>query len=301
MTALDASLAASETPPVAATPAATGLRRRRKPSVFFWLAVAWLAVVVFLAVFAGWLPFVKDWAIRQPKTVKFNHPFTAAAWLGTDSNKRDVFSYCVYGARASLVIGIATSAIGMLVGGSLGVMAGYYRGKIDALITGAADVLLAFPALVLLIAITSFWGRDLYKIVIALVILTIPFLTRLVRANALVYSQRDFVTASRALGASNRRIIVREILPNVIPAALSYTLLTVGIIIVAESGLAFVGQGLNTTTASWGTLIVQGKNDLQTAPWVALSPATIMFLTVLALNHVGERFRGRFDVREAAV
>jgi peptide/nickel transport system permease protein len=301
MTALDATIAASETPAVVAHPAGATRRRRRKPSVFFWLAVAWLAVVVFLAVFAGVLPFVKDWAIRQPGTVKFNHPFTSAAWLGTDSNKRDVFSYCVYGARASLVIGIATSAIGTIVGGSLGLLAGYYRGKLDALITGAADVLLAFPALILLIAITSFWGRDLYKIVIALAILTIAPLARLVRANTLVYAQREFVTASRALGAPNRRIIWREILPNVVPAALSYALLTVGIIIVAESALSFLGQGLNTTTASWGTLIVQGKNDLQDAPWVALAPATIMFLTVLALNHVGERFRGRFDVREAAV
>jgi peptide/nickel transport system permease protein len=189
----------------------------------------------------------------------------------------------------------------MLVGGSLGLMAGYYRGKLDALITGAADVLLSFPALVLLIAITSFWGRDLYKIVIALALLTIAPLARLVRANTLVYAQREFVTASRALGAPNRRIIWREILPNVVPAALSYALLTIGIIIVAESALSFLGQGLNATTASWGTLIVQGKNDLQTAPWVSLAPATLMFITVLALNHVGERFRSRFDVREAAV
>lgn len=301
MTVVDTTLAATDTALVAEGPARTTRGRRRRLSIVFWLAVAWLAVLVFLALFANWLPFVKDWQVRQRNTVKFNHPFTSVAWLGTDSNKRDVFSYCVYGARASLVIGIATSAIGMVVGGSLGLVAGYYRGKLDALITGAADVLLAFPALVLLIAITSFWGRDLYKIVVALAILTIAPLARLVRASTLVYAQREFVTASRALGARNRRIILREILPNVVPVALSYALLTVGIIIVAESALSFLGQGLDTTTASWGTLIVQGKNDLQDAPWVALSPATIMFVTVLALNYVGERFRSRFDVREAAV
>ena len=264
--------------------------------------MVWLLVVLFHAVFAAHLP----WVVKDPVTTSngalAKKGPSRAAWFGGDQNGRDIFSYCVYGARASLFIGVATAAVGMLVGGGLGLLAGYFRGWIDTLVTSVADVMLSFPSLILLIAITSFWGREVYKIVVGLTLLSIAPLARLVRANTLVYSQREFVLAARALGARNSRILVREVLPNVMPVALSFSFLTVAVIIVAEGTLAFLGVGLKADIASWGTMIVQGRNDINHGIYhIVLMPSLVLVATVLSLNTLGERLRRRFDIREAAV
>jgi len=286
--------------PVIETAAQPARRRRRMPSPLFWFAIGWLAIVVFLAVFADVLPFVKD-PFKNNAAIARMKPFHAKAWFGGDQNGRDIFSYCVYGARASLIIGMVTTALGMLIGGFFGLIAGYFRGWWDTIISGVSDVLLSFPALLLLIALTSFWGRDIYKIIIGLTILSVAPLSRLVRASTLVYSEREFVTAAKALGAKKSRILMREILPNVLPIALAFSLLAVALIIVAEGTLAFLGVGLKSTIASWGTLITQGRNDLRRYPHVVMMPSIVLVLTVLSLNVVGEKLRSRFDVRESAV
>lgn len=271
-------------------------------AVALWLAVTWLVVVLFHAVFASHLP----WVIHDPiltinASIARKGPSTKA-WFGGDQNGRDIFSYCVFGARASLFIGVATAALAMFVGGALGLIAGYYGGFVDAVIVSVADVMLSFPALILLIAITSFWGRDVYKLVIGLTLLSIAPLARLVRANTLVFTQREFVLASRALGARNRRIIVREVLPNVTPVALSFSFLTIALIIVAEGTLAFLGVGLRTNIASWGTMIVEGRGDINQGIYhISLMPSLVLVATVLSLNVIGDRLRAHFDVREAAL
>ena len=283
----------------AVSKAATTRNRRR---LLLWIAIAWLALVLFHAVFASWLP----WVTKNPTqtidaTIARKGP-SWKAWFGGDQNGRDIFSYCVYGARASLLIGVATAFLGMLIGGGLGMIAGYFKGWIDTLITSVADVMLSFPALILLIAITSFWGRDTYKIIVGLTILSIAPLARLVRANTLVYTQREFVTAARALGAKNSRIVLREIMPNVTPVALAFSFLTVAIIIVAEGTLAFLGVGLKTDIASWGTMIVQGRTEITRGIYhIVLMPSLVLVSTVLSLNVIGENLRRRFDVRESAV
>ena len=276
--------------------------KRRARQVMLWIAIAWLALVLFHAIFAGWLPYVtKNPAQTSTGSLARIGP-GAKAWFGGDQNGRDIFSYCVYGARASLLIGIATAFLGMLFGGGLGLLAGFYRGWIDNVITSVADIMLSFPSLILLIAITSFWGRDTYKIIVALTILSIAPLARLVRANTIVYTQREFVMAARAVGAKNSRIVVREILPNVMPVALSFSFLAVAIIIVAEGTLAFLGVGLNTTIPSWGTMIVQGRSEITRHIYhIVLMPSLVLVSTVLALNVIGEKMRARFDVRESAV
>ena len=283
-----------------ATAPVTKPHRRRQ--IVLWIAVAWLVVLLFHAVFASWLPYVKQDPTQKINAAIAKQGPSTKAWFGGDQNGRDIFSYCIYGARASLFIGIATAILGMVVGGSLGLLAGYFRGWIDNVITSVADVMLSFPALILLIAITSFWGRDTFKIVIGLTILSIAPLARLVRANTLVYTQREFVTAARALGAKNSRIVVREIMPNVVPVALAFSFLTVAIIIVAEGTLAFLGVGLNTKIASWGTMIVQGRGEITRHIYhIVLMPSLMLVATVLSLNVIGEKMRSRFDVRESAV
>jgi peptide/nickel transport system permease protein len=288
-------------PETSVPPERRGGRPRRFPPVLLWLAVFWLAVVVFLAVFADWLPFVHDPFVTNGAIARKSPQWFSEPILGGDQNGKDIFSYCVYGARASLLIGVATTVLGMLVGGLLGVTAGYFRGWWDSFVTAVTDVMLSFPALILLIGITSFWGRDTYKIVIGLTVLSVAPLARLVRASTLVYSQREFVMAAKAIGAKPSRVVFKEILPNVAPVALSFSFLAIALIIVAEGTLSFLGVGLEANIASWGTLITQGRNDLSRYPHVVMMPSLVLVLTVLSLNVIGERLRGRFDVRESAV
>ena len=167
-------------------------------------------------------------------------------------------------------------------------------------------MLLSFPALVLALALVAvLQGRvsDLLTLVLALGIISIPVLARITRANALVWSQREFVMAARAQGARDWRIMIREVLPNVLPSAFSIALLGVAVVIVAEAGLALVGVGLSTQSPTWGNIITDGQADLTsgTTPHIVFVGAAMVFLTVLALNYLGDVVRARFDVREAAI
>ena len=162
-------------------------------------------------------------------------------------------------------------------------------------------MMLSVPALILALAFTVFLGPEVRNMILALGLVAIPQLGRITRANTLAWSEREFVLAARAQGARNGRIIVREILPNVLPAMFSIALLGVGVAIVAEGGLSLLGAGVKTGTITWGTMIVAGRSDLEVTPWVVLAPATAIFLTVLALNFLGDAIRARFDVREAAL
>ncbi len=271
-----------------------------------WLAVAWMVILTFLALFAQWLPFIEDplESVARGRLA----PFTDGHLMGTDQNGRDIFSYVVYGARWSLLIGIVTIMLGMVVGGALGLTAGYLRTNanrrlqsVDGVLSSAMDVLLSFPGVALLIFLTTVLGRSPVDITIALSILSIAPLFRLVRANTLVFAQREFVMASKALGASNLRIMLCEILPNTMPAALSFSFLGVAIVIVALGTIDFLGVGLDSNYPNWGTIIAVGKNDLRRHPHVALGPCVVMFLSVLALNVIGDRLRSKFDIRQAAI
>ncbi|TML92264.1 MAG: ABC transporter permease [Actinobacteria bacterium] len=204
--------------------------------------------------------------------------------------------------------GRATRAIiiGTLIGGLLGLLGGYYRGRVDTFIVGLLDILLSFPALVLalaLVAVLQDRVSDLLTLVLALGIISIPVLARITRANALVWSQREFVMAARAQGAKDWRIMIREVLPNVLPSAFSIALLGVAVVIVAEAGLGTLGVGLSTQSPTWGNIINDGRSDLTsgTTPHIVFVGAAMVFLTVLALNYLGDVVRARFDVREAGI
>ena len=202
----------------------------------------------------------------------------------------------------SLVVAAGVLVIGMLVGGTIGLLAGFLRGKAEVVLMATVDIFLAFPALILLIAIVAFLGADLFNVVLGISIVSIPAFARISRATTLTFSQREFVLAAKAAGASNSRILVREILPNVILPLLAFGLLVVGIAIVAEGSLAFLGL-TSTETISWGAMINGGKKPLQqdNIAHTAMIPALMMFLTVLAVNFLGDRFRAAFDVKEAAL
>ena len=278
------------------TTPATPAKQKRRFGPFFWLAVAWLVVLVFLAVFAPVLPFVDDPKEFFPDA--FRASPSAEHWFGGDAIGRDLFARVVYGGRVSLTVGVASIAIGMAVGGTLGIVAGYFRSTSDTVITSAANVMLAFPPLILALALVSFMGQNLRNVILALANVSIPSLARITRAATLTFSQREFVMAARTLGASHWRVITREVLPNVIPPMAAFALLAIAIAIVAEGTLSFLGLSVEAPTASWGGIINEGRDILDEAPHVSLIPCGIMFLTLLALNYVGDKLQAIWNVRE---
>ena len=179
-------------------------------------------------------------------------------------------------------------------------LAGYYRRKFDYVTSLAVDVLLAFPPLILALAIVSVRDtRGVTEVVFALSILSIAPLIRVVRAQTLVYAQREFVLAAKGLGARNGRILFREVLPNVVPSMLTFALTGLAILVVAEGGLAFLGLSVGPPRPTWGGMISEGYQDLERYPWMALFPCLMLFLTVLSFNLLGDQVSKRFDIKES--
>ena len=271
------------------------VKKRLGPT--FWIAAGWFGLVVILAVLAPVLPL--DDPAKPSSCVRCSP--SADHWFGTDTLGRDIFSRVIWGARVSLVVGFAAILLSLVIGGLVGLVAGYFRGRLEGFLMGAMDVLLAFPALLLALAIIAFMGRSLQNVVLAVGLVAIAPVSRLVRASTLVYSQREFVTASRAIGASNSRILAKEVLPNVMLPVLSFSIIGVAVAIVAEGGLAFLGLSVPPPTPTWGGMINDGRAALETEPYITLIPCAVLFLTVLALNLAGDRVREYFDIKEGGL
>ncbi len=268
--------------------------------VGFWLSFGFIALMVLLAVLAPILP------ISDPnKTAvggKFEGP-KPGLWFGADSTGRDVFSLTVWGARISLLVGFLAILIGFVFGGTLGLVSGYFRGTFDKIVSFVFVTLLSFPALILAILITTLLGRTVFWISVSLGILAIAPVGRLARAQTLVFAERDFVTAARILGATDKRIILKELLPNVVIPMSALALLGMGIAIVAEGTLAFLGISVSGGL-SWGKQIFEAGSsarNLQDGPHAALFPIGVVFLTILSLNYAGDRIREVFDAKELAL
>ncbi len=265
----------------------------------FWVAISWIMLVSTLALLVPVLPF------EDPNAIGVGPPREGPSfsnWFGTDALGRDVFARTVWGARISLAVGFLGIGLGITVGGALGIIAGYFRGWVDQIISFVFFTLLSFPALVLALLITATLSRSLFTVAMTLGILGIGSIGRLARASTLVFAEREFVQASRVIGAKNGRIIIRELLPNVLIPMGALTLLGMGISIVAEGSLAFLGLSVEGDAISWGKSIVDGSQtrDLENNPHVAMFPIVTMFLTVMGLNLAGDRVREYFDVKETA-
>lgn len=281
--------------------------RRKGLGIAGWLAAAWLLLMAFVVFFADWLP------LEDP-TAELDLPMLAPGEngfiLGTDANGRDLLSRLVYGGRNSLIIAGGSILLGFLVGGLLGLLSGYYRTWVGRVLSALFDILLAIPALVLAMSLVAVLKGDpvegggmdpLMILVITLAIVSVPLIARITRASTLAWGQRDFVTAARAQGASDRRILFREIFPNVLPAMVYIALLGMAIALVAEGSLAILGASLDPPDTTWGIMIVDGKPEMEDAPFLMFTPIVTIFLTVLSLNFLGDAIRNRFDVRESAL
>ncbi|MGY1746565.1 ABC transporter permease [Blastococcus sp. SYSU D00695] len=272
-------------------------RRRKGRGVLFYVCLGWLGLVVLAALTADFAP------LPDPNEIdildKAAPPFTDGHLLGTDGLGRDILSRLAHGAQVSLVISVAAVAVGIVVGGTIGMVVGYFRGRTETVVMAVIDVILAFPGLVLLLALVAFVGQSLLAITVVIGFLSIPVYTRVARAATLAVSQREYVLAAGLMGGKTKRILFREIMPNVILPVAAYGLIALGVIIVLEGSLAFLGLSVEAPAATWGSMIAEGKRHLDDAVHIALIPSIVMFMTVLSLNLVGDVLRGRFDVREA--
>jgi peptide/nickel transport system permease protein len=275
----------------------------RKVNTGFWLAVIWVVGIVLLAVFADLLPLAESRDTAQTLLVRprlrpdlfSEHP------LGTDNQALDILGGVIYGARVSLQVSFLAVAIGMVGGGLLGISAGYFRGKLDAVVGVFADSMLAFPPLILLLAVVAAVDPNALNISFALALLSVPTYTRLARANTLTLAQREFVLSARAMGAKDWRVIAFELVPNVVRPLLSYSFIIIAVLIVAEASLSFLGVGIQRPTPTWGNMISAGQDRLEDTPHLVFVPGTVMFVTVFALNKIGDRARARLDPRESTI
>jgi peptide/nickel transport system permease protein len=278
---------------------ATGpVARTRRLGLLFWMAVGWMTFVFAAAALANVLPLPSP---TDMDMLERRGPASLAHWLGTDGLGRDELARLIYGARISLTVGLCAPVIGLAIGGALGMLAGYFRGRFESVVVGSMDVLLAFPPLILALAVTAYLGQSVLNITIIIGVLGIPAFMRVARAATLTLARREFVIAAQALGATHARILLRELLPNVLLPLLAFFLLGVAVTIVVEGSLSFLGLGVPPPISSWGSMIGEGRESLEVAPQLAFIPAVTLFLTVLSFNLVGDTLKALTDPRQSAL
>ena len=223
-------------------------------------------------------------------------PLSPGHIFGTDPVGNDVFSRILYGGQVSFEVGFAVTAIGLVVGSLLGVTAGYLGGTTDAIISRVLDVLIAFPALVLALAIAEGLGPSEVHVIWALAVFSIPAFGRLSRGATLALREQTFMLAARLSGTRGWRMIVRHVAPNIMPQLLTFSLLGFGVVIILEGALSFLGLGIPLPEASWGSMIAQGQQTLSASPDLVQIPSAFLFATVLSLNLLGDALRERWAV-----
>lgn len=257
-----------------------------------WIGLLIFLVVVALAIAAPWIaPFDPN----DQNILEKLRPPSAEHWLGTDSFGRDILSRILYGARISLVIGIASTIAAMVIGSAIGMLAGWRGGRVDTATMQAMDVLLAFPSLILGLILVAMLGPSMLNIIIAIALTSIPPFARIARAPTIAIKEREFVMAGRALGYSDARIVIGHILPNIFPEILVMASLWLANAIRTEASLAFVGLGVKPPTATWGGMIREGFENILDSYTLALVPSIAILIVIFALNLLGDGLRDAID------
>jgi peptide/nickel transport system permease protein len=265
------------------------LLRERKVAIGLIL----LAILAFIAVFGPWLapyhPDADDFGLLEPPSLQ--HP------MGTDSFGRDLLSRLLVGTRISFSVGFLAAAVALVVGGLLGLMAGYYGRWVDTVISRGVDLLWAFPVIILAVALVAIFGAGFRNVVIAIAVAYFDDFARIVRGETLSIRESDFTMAARALGARDREIMFRHIVPNLIAPLTVQLTFAVGLGILTESSLTFLGLGVNPATPTWGLALNEGRDFIKQAWWISVFPGLAIVTTVMALNLFGDGLRDAMDVR----
>jgi peptide/nickel transport system permease protein len=267
------------------------------------LTVIGVIIVVVLVLVAVFAPWIATYDVGATDLSMRYLPPSAAHWFGTDSTGRDIFSRVVFGARISLQVGIVVVTVSAVIGTLLGALAGYYGGWVDRVVSGYGfNVFLAFPGLLLAIAMVAFLGAGLNKLILALCIIGWVGYARLIRGQVLKVREYDFVQAARALGASDARILLVHILPNAIQPLIVQASLGMAGAVLSEASLSFLGLGVPPPAPSWGVMIEEARDlsTLQAAPHALIFPGIAIALTVLAFNFIGDGLREYLDPRQRA-
>lgn len=281
---------------VVAVTAPKGIAGRALGNRSLMVGVALLVLIILLAVLAPWIsPYDPN---DQDAIASLGAP-NAQHWFGTDFFGRDVLSRVIWGARVSLFVGAVSTAISMLLGGSIGILSGYVGGRFDQAVMAVMDVLLSFPQLIMGLIIVALLGANLTDLILAIAITAVPPFARVARGPTLSLKERDFVEAGRALGFSNLRIMLVHILPNVLDDLIVMGSLWLATAIRTEASLSFIGLGLPPPTATWGSIIREGFENLLDAPWLAVFPSLAVLVVMLALNMIGDGLRDATDPKAA--
>lgn len=257
-----------------------------------WVGLVIFVVVVLAAVFA---PLIAPLDPLEQNILLRLRPPTEDNWLGTDYYGRDIYTRLVYGARISLIIGLASTFLAMIIGSAIGMMAGWRGGRIDTFIMQVMDILLAFPSLILGLIIVAMLGPSMTNIIVAIALTSIPPFARIARAPTIAMKEREFVDACRALGFSDLRIVVGHILPNILPEILVMGSLWLANAIRTEASLAFIGLGVKPPIPTWGGMIREGFENILDSYWLVVAPGTAILVVVFALNLLGDGLRDAID------
>ncbi len=299
MSSLNTAVGAGDLPAAASAPDARVVssgarlfqRLRREKKVMIGLAI--LGVLAFVAIFGPWIapyhPDADDFGLLQPPSLL--HP------MGTDSFGRDLFSRLIIGTRVSFSVGFLAAAVALAVGGTLGIVAGYYGRWVDSVISRAVDLLWAFPVIILAVALVAIFGAGFRNVVIAIAVAYFDDFARIVRGETLSLREEDFTVAARAIGARDREVMSRHIVPNLVAPLTVQLSFAVGLGILTESTLTFLGLGVNPSTPTWGLALNEGRDFIRQAWWISVFPGLAIVTTVMALNLLGDGLRDALDVR----
>jgi peptide/nickel transport system permease protein len=284
-------------PPPAAAPTPFQYFTRQVLNAFNTNKTSWIGLAIFLVVvvLALLAPYIAPFDPTDQNILEKLRGPSLEHWLGTDSFGRDTLSRVLYGARISLVIGIVSTIAAMVIGAAIGMLAGWHGGRLDTVTMQAMDVLLAFPSLILGLILVAMLGPSMTNIIIAIALTSIPPFARIARAPTIAVKEREFVDACRALGYSDVRIVVRHILPNILPEILVMGSLWLANAIRTEASLAFVGLGVKPPIATWGGMIREGFENILDSYWLALVPGIAILIVIFALNLLGDGLRDAID------
>ncbi len=261
------------------------------------LAMIGLAIVIVLVLAALFADVIADYdtvVIKQNVAIRLQGP-SAAHWFGTDEFGRDIFARIVHGARISLMVGIVAVSIALALGGTLGAIAGYFGGAVDNIIMRMMDIFLSIPILLLAIMIVSALGSSMLNLMIAIGISSMPTFARVTRASVLSVKDQDYIEAARAIGATNRKIILRHILPNCLAPIIVQATLRVATAILSTASLSFIGLGIQPPAPEWGAMLSSGRSYIRDAPHIVVIPGLVIMITILALNLLGDGLRDALD------